>query len=62
MTARNGAVGLQFELGNGDGTFQGPFTVPSPSGVFSTGIADLNGDGRLDVVVGKWFGPIQVQP
>ncbi len=39
-------------LGNGDGTFvQLPLTTPSGSGVLA--VADLNGDGILDVVSGR---------
>ncbi len=43
-------------LGNGDGTFkQLPLTIPAGSGVIA--LADLNGDGILDVVSGKGSGP-----
>ncbi len=41
-------------LGNGDGTFQAPFNIPLPAGETPDTIAvlDLDGDGKLDVVVG----------
>ena len=50
------------QLGNGDGTFQPPtgiFPSPSPIGVFGAiatfGAADLNGDGKLDLVLPDSF-------
>jgi hypothetical protein len=41
-------------LGNGDGTFQAPVAFAAPSSASGTiAVADLNGDGFLDVVVGN---------
>jgi hypothetical protein len=46
-------------LGNGDGTFQAPAPVASLGG--ATGVAaDLNGDGKLDLVVSGGAGVIQI--
>ena len=45
----NGRVDLM--LGNGDGTFQAPVTVPAGDAPFSVAVADLNRDGKLDAVV-----------
>jgi hypothetical protein len=44
-------------LGNGDGTFQ-PVTSYAPNGgpTFSVAVADVNGDGRLDVLAGLDLG------
>lgn len=38
-------------LGNGDGTFQPPIAYPSGGNAFSVEAGDINGDGKLDVVV-----------
>jgi Bacterial Ig-like domain (group 3)/FG-GAP-like repeat len=57
-TCNSGAVGVL--LGNGDGTFQAAVIYPSGgvgslSGARSVAVADVNGDGRPDVLVGNSF-------
>ena len=42
--------GAQILLGSGDGAFQPPRAIPVAAGLTSVALADLNGDGRLDVV------------
>lgn len=52
MTAPTGASNVFLSIGNGDGTFQPPVTLPltaqNPDGI---AIADFNNDGLLDVAV-----------
>jgi hypothetical protein len=50
-----GAVGVL--LGNGDGTFQKPQTFPVGPGPNSVAVADVNGDGIPDLVVGNLGAP-----
>lgn len=53
-----GPAAVYIVLGNGDGTFAAPVVCSSlspPGGLINTGLAaavDLNGDGKLDLVVG----------
>ncbi len=43
--------GLMFEAGNGDGSFAAPVSAATASkGVFQMVAADVNGDGKLDIV------------
>ena len=46
---RNGSVGVL--LGNGDGTFKKAVTYPAGLVPISVAVADMNGDGKPDVVV-----------
>jgi hypothetical protein len=44
--------GVSILLGNDDGTFQPPINIPlGPIGLRSIAVADINHDGRLDIVV-----------
>jgi uncharacterized repeat protein (TIGR01451 family) len=41
---------LSVNLGNGDGTFQDGIAIPVTNGIVALAAADINGDGRVDVV------------
>jgi hypothetical protein len=45
-----GVTGVRVYLGNGDGTFQTPTTYESVDSAGKIALADVNGDGRLDIV------------
>src|SRR5439155_1298688 len=44
-------------LGNGDGTFQAPRSFAVGSSPLSAAVADINGDGRLDLAVANYGNP-----
>jgi uncharacterized repeat protein (TIGR01451 family) len=49
----NGTLGvMNLLLGNGDGTFQAPIQIQAGQYPFTVAVADLNGDKRLDLIVG----------
>ena len=45
------ATGVAVLLGNGDGTFQAPIVIPLPNAPTGVAIADVNGDGKGDLIV-----------
>jgi hypothetical protein len=59
FAAYNGGTNwIQVALGNGDGTFATPQTVITTSGNGgpAVSLADLNGDGNLDIIGANWGG------
>jgi uncharacterized protein (TIGR03437 family) len=50
------AGGISVRLGNGDGTFRDSFSYPAGNAPVTISAADLNGDGKLDVVTGNTGG------
>jgi hypothetical protein len=51
-----GSYGVSVLLGNGDGSFQAPQTISLSTMPFSVNVADVNGDGKPDLVVGTFSG------
>jgi hypothetical protein len=45
------ATGVAVVLGNGDGTFQAPIVIPFPNTPAGAAIADIDGDGKADLIV-----------
>src|SRR5262249_230702 len=53
----SGFVPLNVTLGNGDGTFQASqYFDPADSGPYQVALADVNGDGKLDIVTANYQG------
>ena len=48
----NDGTGFSVLLGKGDGSFQAPTSTPITGAVRSLAVADINGDGKSDVVAG----------
>lgn len=46
-----GATGYFVLLGNGDGTFAAPVFTQTGTELYSTTLADMNGDGNLDLII-----------
>jgi hypothetical protein len=53
-------VGMAIYFGKGDGTWQAPLNIPITWGAYYISIADLNGDGVLDLVTSGGGAPANV--
>jgi uncharacterized protein (TIGR03437 family) len=59
-TQASGAGAVAIFLGNGDGTFQNPSFIASQSAAADIAIADLNGDGKPDIVIASCCGETEM--
>src|SRR5439155_22436125 len=57
VVANDGSNNVAVLLGNGDGTFQAPRSFAVGSSPLSAAVADINGDGRLDLAVANYGNP-----
>jgi YD repeat-containing protein len=57
VTSTNGETGNNVAVlfGNGDGTFQLPQTLEVGSGTRGSALADVNGDGKLDIITANTY-------
>lgn len=51
VTTPNSSIQLEVFLGQGDGSFQSPLSVPSVHGQVALAAADFNGDGKQDLAL-----------
>jgi hypothetical protein len=55
VAVNGGSNTISVALGNGNGTFQTPQSIPVPTRPTAVAVADINGDGKLDLVVADGF-------
>jgi hypothetical protein len=55
MTGGPGSNVVKVFLGNGDGSFQSPVSYATGIYPFSAAVADVNGDGKPDLVAASWL-------
>jgi hypothetical protein len=61
VVSHAGSATVSIHVGLGDGSFAGPFDVPTYADPASVALVDLDGDGLLDLAVGT-DGPVVVPP
>jgi hypothetical protein len=56
LTTHNPCECISILMGNGDGTFQDAMTTRHEFSIYTIGVGDFNGDGKLDVATAGEFG------